>query len=517
MRDHIGSTYGGKYLPEKPNFFKSKKDAQEAHEAIRPTDVARTPESVRPYLPDDMFRLYQMIWQRFVASQMVPAVFDQTTIDISANDYLFRASGSVIKFDGYLAAYQVVKEEEEKEDEGDSESRTLPRVREGEQLRLETIRPDQHFTEPPPRYTEATLVKELEEKGIGRPSTYAAIISTIVEREYVNKDQGRFTPTLLGEKVSDLLVKSFEDIFDVGFTARLEDELDEIEEGKLPWKTVRAGILGPFRGGSRQSRGRDGVLQNRHSHRRKVRKVRRGRIARAHQPPRIFPGLLALSGMRLHARSCRVRRRWTTTTATTTQYCDNCGKEMIIKRGRFGTFLACTGYPNCKTTRRLVTGTKKAKAPDVPLGEKCPDCGEGELLRRAGRFGDFIGCQNYPKCKYTRPITLGIKCPKCNEGEFVRRGTAKGRGRGRIFYGCSRYPDCDFTTPHEPINEPCPKCGAPFIVEKRTKQGNFRTCIRENCDWEIEAPPQCRRLCSRLGRRTPATVLGTAACRSRKP
>jgi len=170
-----------------------------------------------------------------------------------------------------------------------------------------------------------------------------------------------------------------------------------------------------------------------------------------------------------------------------TIYCENCGKEMAIKRGRFGTFLACTGYPNCKTTRRLASGTRKALQPDVVLEEKCPMDG-GVLLRRAGRFGDFIGCQNYPKCKYTRPITLGIKCPKCNEGEFVRRGTAKGRGRGRIFYGCSRYPDCDFTTPYEPLPEPCPKCGAPFIVEKRTKQGNFRSCIRENCDWEIIAP-----------------------------
>ncbi len=237
VREHIGTAYGAKYMPEKPNFFKSKKDAQEAHEAIRPTDVARTPESVKPYLEDDMYKLYQMIWQRFVASQMVPAVFDQTTIDISAADYTFRATGSVIKFEGYLAVYQIVKEEEEKEDEGDTDSRTLPRVTEGEKLRLESVRPDQHFTEPPPRYTEATLVKELEEKGIGRPSTYAAIISTIVEREYVTKDQGRFTPTLLGENVTELLVKAFEDIFDVSFTARMEDELDEIEEGKLTWRS----------------------------------------------------------------------------------------------------------------------------------------------------------------------------------------------------------------------------------------------------------------------------------------
>jgi DNA topoisomerase I len=487
VRDHIGSSYGGKYLPEKPNFFKSKKDAQEAHEAIRPTDVARTPESVRPFLPDDMFRLYQMIWQRFVASQMVPAVFDQTTVDISANDYTFRASGSVVKFDGYLAVYQVVKEEEEKEDAGDTDSRTLPRLTEGEQLRLENIRPDQHFTEPPPRYTEATLVKELEEKGIGRPSTYATIISTIVEREYVNKDQGRFTTTLLGEKVSDLLIKGFEDIFDVGFTARLEDELDEIEEGKLNWKDSVREFWGPFvkdlgKAGKTLESYKIGVPTGE-----KCEKCGEGELLERISRHGFFLGCNRYPDCDFTRDLADTGSEPSDEEATATQYCDNCGKEMIIKRGRFGTFLACTGYPDCKTTRRLVSGTKKPKAPDVPIGEKCPTCGS-ELLRRAGRYGDFIGCETYPKCKYTRPITLGIKCPKCNEGEFVRRGSSKGRGKGRIFYGCSRYPDCDFTTPHEPIAEPCPKCGAPFVVEKRTKLGNFRACIRENCDWEGEVP-----------------------------
>jgi len=486
VRDHIGASYGEKYLPEKPNFYKSKKDAQEAHEAIRPTDVARTPESVKPFLEPDMFKLYQMVWQRFVASQMVPAVFDQTTIDIAANDYLFRATGSVIKFDGFFAAYQAVKDEEEKEDEGDVENRTLPRVTEGQQLHLETIRPEQHFTEPPPRYTEATLVKELEEKGIGRPSTYATIISTIVEREYVNKDQGRFTTTLLGEKVSDLLVKSFEDIFDVGFTARLEDELDEIEEGKLPWKTSVKEFWGRFEEDLDKAAGEMESYKIGIPTGERCEKCGQGELLERISRHGFFLGCSRYP-------DCDFTRDLSDTgseeveSESTTQYCDNCGKEMIIKRGRFGAFLACSGYPDCKTTRRLVSGTRKARAPDVPIDEKCPTCG-GELLRRAGRFGEFIGCQNYPKCKYTRPITLGIKCPKCNEGEFVRRGSSKGRGRGRIFYGCSRYPDCDFTTPHEPIAEPCPKCGAPFIVERRTKQGNFRACLRENCDWEVEVP-----------------------------
>jgi DNA topoisomerase-1 len=487
VRGLIGSSYGQKYLPEKANFFKSKKDAQEAHEAIRPTDVSRTPESVRRYLPDDMFRLYQMIWQRFVASQMVPAVFDQTTVDVSANDYTFRATGSVVKFDGYLAVYQVVREEEEKEDQGDTESRTLPQLKQGEGLRLETIRPEQHFTEPPPRYTEATLVKELEEKGIGRPSTYATIISTIVEREYVNKDQGRFTTTLLGEKVSDLLVKGFEDIFDVGFTARLEDELDEIEEGKLPWKQSVKEFWTHFvkdlgKAGKNLESYKIGVPTGE-----KCEKCGQGELLERISRHGFFLGCSRYPECDFTRDLADAPGDSDSEESTATQYCDNCGKEMIIKRGQFGTFLACTGYPDCKTTRRLVSGTKKPKAPDVPIGEKCPTC-EGELLRRAGRFGDFIGCEKYPKCKYTRPITLGIKCPKCQEGEFVRRGTSKGRGRGRIFYGCSRYPDCDFTTPHEPIAEPCPKCGAPFVVEKRTKLGNFRACIRENCDWEAEAP-----------------------------
>ncbi len=486
VRDHIGEKFGAKYLPEKPNFFKSKKDAQEAHEAIRPTDVSRTPESVRSYLDESMFKLYQLIWQRFVASQMVPAVFDQTTIEILAGDYLFRASGSVEKFNGYLAAYQSVKEDDEDKEEGDSESRALPQVREGQELRLETIRPEQHFTEPPPRYTEATLVKDLEEKGIGRPSTYAAIISTLVEREYVTKDQGRFTPTLLGERVSVLLVKSFEDIFDVNFTARMEEELDDIEEGKRSWRKAVKEFWDRFEQDLENASDAMASYKAGIPTGQKCEKCGEGELLERISRHGFFLGCSRYPECDFIRDLAEVHSD-DSDAANTTQYCENCGKEMVIKRGRFGAFLACTGYPECKTTRRLVSGTKIARQPDVPLDENCPECG-AQLLRRQGRYGDFIGCKNYPKCKYTRPITLGIKCPKCGEGEFVRRGTAKGRGRGRIFYGCSRYPDCDFTTPHEPINEPCPKCGAPFIVEKRTKHGNFRACIKDGCDWEAEIP-----------------------------
>src|SRR5271154_842542 len=325
VRDHIGSSYGQNYLPEKPNFFKSKKDAQEAHEAIRPTDVARTPESVKPYLDESMFKLYQMIWQRFVASQMVPAVFDQTTIDVDANDYTFRATGSVIKFEGYLAAYQAVKEEEEKDDEADAAGNRLPPVREGEELRLETIRPEQHFTEPPPRYTEATLVKELEEKGIGRPSTYATIISTIVEREYVNKDQGRFTPTMLGERVSNLLVKSFEDIFDVGFTARLEEELDEIEEGKIGWRKSVTDFYKPF-----------------------VEDLEKAEGEMASYKAGIPTG----------------------------QKCEKCGQGELLERiSRLGFFLGCSRYPECDYICDLAPETAGEEVESEAGPEYCDNCG----------------------------------------------------------------------------------------------------------------------------------------------
>jgi DNA topoisomerase I len=497
VRELIPERFGANYLPEKPNFYKSKKDAQEAHEAVRPTDVTRTPEDVRPFLKEDQFKLYQLIWQRFVASQMLPAIFDQTSIDVSAGDYTFRATGSVQKFDGFLRVYQLPaanadREDDEKDDEG--EGKALPRVAEGQTLRLDQIRPEQHFTEPPPRYTEATLVKDLEEKGIGRPSTYASIISTIVDREYVTKDQGRFTPTMLGERVSMLLVKSFEDVFDVGFTARLEEELDEIEEGTLPWRKSVKDFWERFEldldkaGGEMQSY-KAGIPTGK-----KCEKCGQGELLERISRHGFFLGCSRYPECDFIQDLSPELGSETVESENTVEYCDNCGKEMAIKRGRFGPFLACTGYPDCKTTRRLVEGTRKARRPDEPLDEKCPTCGKG-LVKKHGRFGEFIGCSGYPNCKYTRPITMGIKCPKCKEGEFVRRGSAGkgGRGRPRIFYGCSRYPDCDFTTPHMPIAEPCPKCGAPFIVEKKSKIGNVRACLKDDCDWEQlvpEASPQ---------------------------
>jgi DNA topoisomerase-1 len=496
VRELIPERFGSNYLPEKPNYYKSKKDAQEAHEAVRPTDVSRTPEEVRKYLDDDLFKLYQLIWQRFVASQMLPAVFDQTTIDISAGDYTFRATGSVQKFDGYLRVYQLPvanadREDDEKSDEG--EGNALPRVSEGQILRLDAIRPEQHFTEPPPRYTEATLVKDLEEKGIGRPSTYAAIISTIVEREYVKKDQGRFTPTMLGERVSVLLVKSFDDVFDVTFTARLEEELDEIEDGKLHWREAVKEFWEKFivdldRASDEMVSYKAGIPTGK-----TCEKCGQGELLERISRHGFFLGCSRYPDCDF-IQDLSPEMDEEGDAESKTEYCDNCGKEMAIKRGRFGTFLACTGYPDCKTTRRMVQGTRIALQPDELLDEKCPTCGEG-LVKKHGRFGEFIGCTGYPKCKYTRPITLGIKCPKCHEGEFVRRGSAGRGGRARIFYGCSRYPDCDFTTPNQPLPEPCPKCGADFIVEKKSKIGLVRTCIKEGCDWEklVDEPaPQAK-------------------------
>src|SRR5713101_4027550 len=491
VRELIPERFGSNYLPEKPNYYKSKRDAQEAHEAVRPTDAMRAPEDLRKYLDEGLFKLYQLIWQRIVASQMLPAIFDQTAIDISAGDYTFRATGSVQKFDGYLRVYQMPaliadREDDEKDDEG--EGRALPRVTEGQTLRLDQIRPDQHFTEPPPRYTEATLVKELEEKGIGRPSTYAAIISTIVEREYVRKDQGRFTPTMLGERVSVLLVKSFDDVFDVTFTARLEEELDEIEEGKLAWRVAVREFWEKFvvdlaKAGDEMVSYKAGIPTGK-----KCEKCGEGELLERISRHGFFLGCSRYP-------DCDFIQDMAPELSDDgngegkTEYCDNCGKEMAIKRGRFGAFLACTGYPDCRTTRRLVAGTRIAHEPDEPLEEKCALCGNG-LVKKHGRFGQFIGCTGYPKC---------------HEGEFVRRGSAGkgGRGRPRVFYGCSRYPDCDFTTPHMPLAEPCPKCGAPFIVEKKTKIGTVRACLKEGCDWESVVadpmPPQSEEAATPVG------------------
>jgi DNA topoisomerase-1 len=486
VRELIPERFGGAYVPAQPRFYKSKKGAQDAHEAVRPTSARRTPESVRPYLPEDEFKLYQLIWKRFLASQMNEAVYDQTTIDVAAGDYRLRATGSVPKFDGFLAVYEEGRDED-KEGEGTEEEAPgrLPEVREGELLTLNQLKPEQHFTQPPPRYTEATLVKELEEKGIGRPSTYAAILSTILDRTYVEKQQGKFVPTQLGEIVSDLLVKSFDDIFDVEYTARMEEELDEIEEGKLPWEAALAEFYQKFskdleRAGEEMESVKAGLPTEETCE--KCGKPMLLRIGR-HGLFLACSGYPECTNTREPEMDVRGIDSDDTSPEGETQYCENCGREMVVKRGRYGPFYACTGYPDCKTTKPLVARGRPSEP--VPLGENCPECG-GQLVERIGRYGPFIACSNFPECRYTRQKTLGIKCPECGTGELAERRARRGR---RLFYGCSRYPECKFTVGDRPRAEPCPQCGAALTYEKRRKGESVRYCRNQSCQFEVPLPP----------------------------
>jgi DNA topoisomerase-1 len=485
-RGYIQKTYGEPYLPAEPVRYKSKKDAQDAHEAIRPTAVERTPQSVKAFLGADEFKLYKLIWQRFVASQMNPAVFDQTTIEITAGDYLLRATGSVEKFNGFRAVYEEGKDD--KADEEDAELKLrLPLVGKGEHLTLEKLLPEQHFTEPPPRYNEATLVKALEEKGIGRPSTYASILSVIQNRDYVEKVQNRFFPTELGMLVSDLLVKNFSDIFDVAYTARMEEELDEVEDGKLAWTQALGEFYGKFKKDLQRAEREmvdikgEGIPTDV-----KCEKCDRPMVIRLGRNGRF----LACTGYP----ECDGTRDLTPELAAEyatgappppevpNQICDKCGRPMAVKRSRFGYFLGCTGYPECKNTRKIIMkeGTATAVA-DQQLDEKCPVCGNN-LVVKHGRYGVFTACGNYPECRYVKRETLGIPCPeKGCSGEIVVRKTK----RGKTFYGCTRYPDCTFTAWDKPVAEACPQCGSPILLEKETKKsGTVRYCPNEACKYE---------------------------------
>ncbi len=491
VRTFVGQQYGEKYLPEKPVHYRSKKDAQDAHEAIRPTDVARTPDSLSRFLNRDELKLYRLIWQRFVASQMMPAIFDQTTIDIEAGRFLFRATGSVLKFDGFLKVYQEGRDEKAEDDE--ESERSLPLVEKGEALRLNAITPEQHFTEPPPRYTEATLVKALEEKGIGRPSTYAAIMTTIQDREYVEKHEGRFHPTALGMTVNDLLVASFDDLFNETYTARMEEELDEIEEGKLKWTEALREFYEKFakdlktaeremRAAKQQAIPTDEVCENCGS----AMVIKFGRfgqfLACSNYPecrttrevakPTDGEGATNSSSSAVSATSDNAEGEEAET-------CELCGKPMALKRGRFGQFLGCTGYPECRNIRKIAKSGAVAPAP-VPLDEKCPVDG-AQLVLRHGRFGQFVSCSNYPKCDYIKRETTGVACPRAGcKGEIV----VKKSKRGKNFYGCSEYPKCDVVFWDKPVAESCPKCGAAFLLEKTTKkEGTVHYCTREGCGY----------------------------------
>ncbi len=456
-RAHIERTFGKDHLPESPNVFKTKaKSAQEAHEAIRPTTLEWTPERVAPFLEAmgerDMVRLYELIWNRFLACQMVPAVYDQTTADIAAGRATFRATGSILKFPGYLAVYgakppdeEAGAEEEKKEENGNgeekarAEDRQLPPLEQGMELQLRRLLPEQHFTQPPPRFNESSLVKELEERGIGRPSTYAAILDTIQEKGYVEKVERNFKPTHLGTLVTDELVKGFPREMDVAFTAGMEEKLDEIEDGNAGWQDVLRGFYDSFKED----------------------------LAKAEVTMR------------------DVKRQEIETELT----CEKCGKPMVIKWGRMGEFLACSGYPECRNTmnfRREEGKIVPEKEEEVPVEDKCPQCGAAMVMKR-GRFGRFLACTRYPECKGTKPLSIGVSCPKgC--GGYI---TQKVSRRGKTFYGCSSYPNCDFVSWDRPRNEACPQCGSAYLLDKYSKrEGPFIACPNKECGYRRASDQQ---------------------------
>jgi len=446
VRAYVGEKYGPTFLPPEPVVYKTKKGAQDAHEAIRPTSLKYDPETVRALWAggkgggrderesDDLLRLYTLIWNRFVACQMVPAVFDQTTIDIAAGRAELRATGQVIKFPGFLSVYAETVEDAVNEDETGA---SLPDVKEGDEIKLLETKPEQHFTQPPPRFSEATLVKELEEKGIGRPSTYAAILSTIQDRKYVEKKEARLYPTELGVMVNGLLVKSFPEIVSTDFTAQMEEQLDLVEEGEANWVKLLDGFYKPFK--------------------------------------------IDLEKAKVEMRNLKAEEK------PTDEVCEKCGKPMVIKWGRNGYFLACTGYPECRNTKEFVRnadGSLTVVPSTRPSDQICPTCGAPMLIKR-GRFGEFLACSKYPECKTTSPMSLGVDCPKPGCGGYL---TEKRSRRGKVFFGCSNYQrtKCDFVSWDRPLPQPCPKCGAKFVVQKVSKAGTRIRCINEGCDYAAD-------------------------------
>ncbi|HKR07638.1 MAG TPA: type I DNA topoisomerase, partial [Gemmatimonadaceae bacterium] len=403
-RDYIKMMYGAEYLPDAPRLYSDgkSKNAQDAHESIRPTDPTRRPDHalLRKSLKPDQLKLYELIWQRFMASQMSPAIFDTTTIDFEFDRFLFRATGSVVKFDGYQKLYKESREAEEGKPLEAEQG--LPSVQKGEEIPVKAITPSQHFTEPPPRYSEASLVKELERLGIGRPSTYASIVSTLVDRRYANLEQRRFFPTPLGEQVEKVMVKSFPDVFNVRFTSHMETDLDKVEDGDVNWRKMLKDFYGPF---DKSVKGAD---------------------------------IEALIG-EAHDLSAVEKER-----------CPDCGGKLVPRGGFFGPFLACENHPKaCKYTRPL-RGDRK---PAQPTNEICHECGAPMVIRH-GRSGEFLGCSRFPKCRGTRSMPTGVKCPKDGGDIAVRRS----KKRGKAFYGCSNYPKCDFVVWDKPVAETCPEC-----------------------------------------------------------
>jgi DNA topoisomerase-1 len=440
----VGESYGRDYALEKPRFFKNKNKAQDAHEAIRPTSVFNTPEKIAPYLSKDQLALYKLIWQRFVASQMAQALINQVTVSIQAETYIFTASGSNVKFPGWMKLYMSV--DDTIQSESDRKKPLLPELAEGEKLKLHRLEPKQHFTMPPPRFSEASLVKELEENGIGRPSTYATILSTIRQKEYVNLVNRYFRPTELGYIVNDLLVENFPDIFSVEFTARLEENLDRVESAEVRSSELLSRFYDPFK----------------------------------NEVEAAAEGMLSVKGVGV----------------ATELNCPDCGKQLHIKVGKNGHFLACSGYPDCSYSRDYERDDKgKIHAIESAINETtdklCAKCGKPMVVKR-GRYGEFLACSGYPDCQYTQSLNsngsakpIGVKCPQNGcDGDIVERHSK----RGKIFFGCNKFPDCNFATWDKPIDKECPTCGAKIMVEKVTKkEGKVLSCLEQGCGYKKSA------------------------------
>jgi DNA topoisomerase-1 len=424
--DYIKATWGEKYLPAKKRVFKTKANAQDGHEAIRPTMPNLSPASVKGSLTSDQFKLYKLIWERFIASQMADCLLNTTRIEIAANDYLFKSSGFTVSFDGFTVLYQEGKDEEEEK------AKELPNLEKGTALNLKELLDSQHFTQPPARYTEASLIKALEENGIGRPSTYAATISTITGREYVRRESKTLIPTELGEVVTQLMKERFSDIVDVKFTAKMENDLDTVESGKEEWTHILSDFYDDFNEDLKKAKE-------------------------------------DMKNVKIHLKEDE-----------TDLICDKCGKPMVVKRSRYGKFVACSGYPECKNIIRNVNkdGEPESSVEPEESDVVCEKCGR-KMVIKTGRYGKFLACPGYPECKNIKGIdvSLGIPCPKCG-GDIVARKTK----RGRTFYGCGNYPKCDFISNDKPIEEKCPNCGKNLFEKSGKKKKIY--CMTENCGYE---------------------------------
>jgi len=505
VRDHIQERYGPASLPESPRYFKGKRDIQDAHEAIRPTYLDLPPEAVSAHLASDEARLYRLIWERFVASQMTPAVYDTTSAEIEAGRAVYRASGSTLKFPGYLAAYGIeaaqAPAEADAEEDKEKEGERLPALSQGETLKLVTLHPEQKQTQPPPRFNEASLVKFLEENGIGRPSTYAEILRKIEDREYVRKKDRRFIPSALGRTVIELLIPYFDDFFETSYTARMEERLDEVEEGKLPWRKALSEFDHTF------TRDRERALKDMVSGKAGIplgeaRKILSFPVVPdvAEKCPNCGKKLKLRMGKNGLFVACSGYPACTFTenipdpeedvvdaTELESTACEECGSPMKLRQSRTGSvFLGCTAYPKCRNIVNVAVAGGKAEArPDEPTGESCPQCGHA-LVRRHGRYGAYVACSNYPACKYKPPkpvVDTGVICPK--DGGVI----AERRGRFRPFYGCVNYPNCDFTLSVRPVPEACPQCGNAYLLLRDRKGGSVLACDRGGCGFEKPAGP----------------------------